>query len=65
MLAVNPLFRTVLTLTVESHWPDEKAALGGAADLMRELRASLNEDERLVKSAVMVRRARTDGEKDD
>ena len=62
---MNPLFRTVLTLTVESHWPDEKAALQGAADLMRELRLKLNEDEHLAKSAVMVRRVRTDGELDD
>ena len=62
---MNPKFRTVLTLTVESHWPDEKAALQGAADLMRELRLKLNEDEHLDKSAVMVRRVRTDGELDD
>lgn len=62
---MNPLFRTTLTVTIESRWPCERDAIGGAADLIREVRDVLHEDERLVKTAMMVRQVRTDGEIDD
>lgn len=57
---MNPLFSTTLTVTIESRWECEKDAIGGAADLIREVRGILNDDERLVKSAIMVRRVQED-----
>ena len=57
---MNPLYSTTLTVTIESRWECEKDAIGGAADLIREVRDVLRPDERLVKSAIMVRQVKED-----
>jgi hypothetical protein len=62
---VNPRFRTVITLTIDSHWPDREEALRGADELVEEFRSRLAADETLVKTAVMVRRRRVNGELHD
>jgi hypothetical protein len=59
---MNPIYRWEILLTIDSHWPDEESAAEGAADLVNSIRADLTADETLVRSSVMVRRRRTDGE---
>lgn len=60
---MHPLYHLVIALTVETHYPDQDSAAQGAAELIREFRERLAEDETLVRSSVMVRR--TDGELHD